>query len=192
MQPWGCCGHNKKKGSGWKATGTQVVGRGVSPATVQLWQRCPHSRCKCGSAEPSPGAEVRAVGAVPVQMRPMAATDLRQLWRDRIRDLLILRVYVAAELEPIGEALPRSSSRPPTGSAIIRRCAVRACRSAPSECSACASHARIGPGGQRAHAHAWPRDGRARTTRKGARARESGQARRAGASSPVSAQVWRG
>ena len=173
-----------------EATDTQVVGRGVSPAPVQLWQRWAQSRCKCGSAGPSPGADVRAVGAVPVQMRPMAATDLRQLWRDRIRNLLILRVYVAAELEPIGEALPRSLSRPPVrqlfGAALCAHAEVYQA----SVQLARRMHASVPAGSGRTHTHG--RVTVARGRRGSARARESGQARRAGANSPVSVQVWRG
>ena len=42
----------------------------VSRVAVQMWQRRAESRCRCGSGEPSPEADVAAVRPVPVQMWP--------------------------------------------------------------------------------------------------------------------------
>ena len=39
---------------------------GVSPVPVQMWQRRAQPRCRCGSSEPSPGADVAAVNSVSV------------------------------------------------------------------------------------------------------------------------------
>ena len=194
------------------ATCTQVVVRAVSQAPVQLWQRCPQSRCSCGSGAPSPGAAAAAVPPVPVQLRqrcpqsrcrcgsggrspgadaPIAARDLRQLWRDRIRDLLVLRVDVAAELEPIGEALPRSSSRPPVRRLFGAALCAHAEGSRASGQLARRMHASVTVGSGRTHTHAC-RVTIAQGRRRSARTCELGQARHAGANSPASVQVWRG
>ena len=39
----------------------------ASPVLVQMWERRAQSRCRCGSGEPSPGADVTRVSSLPAR-----------------------------------------------------------------------------------------------------------------------------
>ena len=54
---------------------------GPRPVPVQMWQERVQSRCRCGSGEPSPGADGAGVSPVPGQMWPGLARSPGQTWQ---------------------------------------------------------------------------------------------------------------